>query len=297
MKRTLISIVLSLCVILVFIAGGIWTQRASLVSYYLTNATGMPVHVKKVSLSGGRVLTLSQVEVKSLKGAVFPQSLFIQELQVQFNAKSLFEKVIHLYEVKLDHAVISLEVFNVRGDLNNWIRLLRNFPMEGETYLSQDEEDEDPIWRNREKGIRIHRLVMQDVQCEILDKSSRKEFITLIKIPELLFEDLGKREPLDLKFSFRLLVDPLLMYVSKRPHLSQVYHHVPELPPKLLQELYPQVENFFLRQESRNLDLQRKFYLADQSLDREHERLQERYERMQKLLEDYLSEGEDISLN
>jgi hypothetical protein len=286
MKRVVLFAFFSLSLLLVIGGSYFWGKRAELVSQYLSKQIGIPIKIRSITFSGGGLITVSDLQVSNSKeNDPSSSSLLIKEIQLYLNERTLFEKMIFISEMRLEKIYLNLEVYDIKGYSNNWSRLLNN-PVNKSQGIKEDEDF--LLWKSREKGLSVKELKMQTIECVITDKSSQKKFVTLVKIPEITLGNLGTSEPISVVNLFRLTIDPLLIFLSKRPYLSQVYQKIPELPPKLSQEIYSQVDNNYLRQESRNLDLQRKFFLAEQSLEKELERLQSSYKKMKMMIKNYL---------
>ncbi len=266
----------------------LWGQRAAFASQILSDVLHIPVKISKLEFPSSRSILFSDISIRGPHGSVVPTAFYIKSLWLYFDPNSIFESTIKVTNMTAEEMLVSLEIYTSEGNDNNWIRLFKEVadskPSGSSSafvrYLQKKMTEVD-------KTIEIDQISISHITCEVLDRSMRKDQIRGFKALQLRLKDIGKQSPISLRDGMSVILDAGLSYMGRTARLQRIVRGIPRGSSKLFQEVNPQIQQQSSFHKGDLANLQERSEFVTKSLEKERERLNLRFEEMERVIGAY----------
>ena len=121
--KKILSIIISVIVLLIIAIIFLWSFRVKITNYFLSKDIGVPVEIQNIKLSKNK-LTIKGLEIKNPYFSHSEIALSTKNLYFESSWKKLNSNPLTIDKIQADDILIVVELFNKKGDKNNWANIL-----------------------------------------------------------------------------------------------------------------------------------------------------------------------------
>ncbi|MBT3393779.1 MAG: hypothetical protein HN411_01545 [Waddliaceae bacterium] len=203
-----------------------WTQRADLLSSYLSTAADVPVTIDTIDV-GFRGITIEKFFIGNPRGSTLPTAFSTDSFMVKYNPLRIMTSPHEIEEIVIKDISVAVEQYRFGGGKSNWTIIIENLSPSGEE-SSDTEESATP---SGERNVIIKRLLLENITVDVINPLLGKIHTT---IPKIELYDIGEEGSFSPHVLMKVILDAMMRSLLTNPDLKKSLEDMINLPTKLL---------------------------------------------------------------
>lgn len=157
-----------------------WSQIPDIVASKLTKKLQVPVEIGDIELSL-KTVEVDKLEISNPTHCLLPRAFAADQIRVEAPLTRYLHTDIEIDEIEIDHVYLGLEFDSPTSLNNNWSALLNH------AKTAQDDSKKGQPG----KTVLIRRLVLRDIQTDLVYRNKGKKVNHLPRIKEIILKDIS----------------------------------------------------------------------------------------------------------
>lgn len=227
MAKLLGKVFLLVTILGVLVTAFLWESRTGAVANTVSQQLGVDVEIRDIQLSFTGV-TVKGVDIGTLPSSRLGHSFRADRIDITVGWRDLFSgDTVEIDNVRVDPCSLGVELFDYKGNDNNWVRMMNNVP------------PADPSAR----GVIIRRLLLDNIDITVIGGAAGDKAITIDHDKPLEMRDVGGGGPVPTGQIAKIIIAAIMKNMSVIDKLNHITGGIPaeiiRKPKDLLKEILP----------------------------------------------------------
>jgi len=207
-----------------------WTQRAGLLSHYLSNAAGVPVSVDALDIGFGGV-AIEKFSISNPRGSTLPTAFSTDSFTVNYRPWKMVSSPHEIDDIIVKNIVVNVEQHKYISGKSNWAVITDNLAAQ-----SKGKKDKKAVAPAGKKGrVVIKHLLLENITIDVIHPLLGKIHTT---IPKIEMNNLGEAGSFSPDMLMKIVFDAMMRELLTHPDLKKGLEGMVELPTKILEGVF-----------------------------------------------------------
>lgn len=211
----------------------VWKKAPDIIASNLSEKMKVDVKIGDIALATDAV-KIKKIEIGNPKGSKLPVAFSTDSIEVRAPLENYIKDAIVIDAIEINNIYMSLEFTSPTATEGNWPTIIDNLKKS-----SPAEKPQEPKEEKKGKSVLIKKLILTDINADLVYTLTGGEVQKLKTIPRLEFDNVSSESGISLDQIINLIMKQTLESVLKEQSLGNILEKAIESPKDVLDVFIP----------------------------------------------------------